>query len=549
MSDREVILAYHERTKHFYGRFARSAGSMDWDTQPDPFRRYAGAPVIPLPLPLPDLDLPFWKLHIPRAVTPAPLNADSLSRFFRYALSLTAQKRAGDQSWSLRANPSSGNLHPTEGYAVLPAVQGFHPRPGVYHYAPKEHALERRSEFGEKTWKALVDGMPDATFLVGITSIYWREAWKYGERAFRYCQHDAGHAWGSLRYAAATLGWSLRLLDRNDGSARLLGVDRDLDYGSAEREDLEFLAVVSPAPGGEGGKTVLPNEALAQIAGGEWTGAANALSPAHGLDWDAIEEAASATEGFFSADPEDLSGFPPESGLSETPARSGSPTAEKVILGRRSAVQMDGSTGIPLETFYSMLARLVPDQGHRRAPWDAVPWRPRIHLLLFVHRVTGLAPGLYALVRDPVKVPELKNALTGGFKWLKPDSCPAGLPFFQLQEGDVRGLAAELSCGQTIAGNGAFSLGMLAEYLESLVVHGTPFYRNLFWESGLVGQALYLEAEAAGLRGTGIGCFFDDPVHQAFGLKGKEWQSLYHFTVGTPVEDGRLRTLDPYAVS
>jgi hypothetical protein len=65
----------------------------------------------------------------------------------------------------------------------------------------------------------------------------------------------------------------------------------------------------------------------------------------------------------------------------------------------------------------------------------------------------------------------------------------------------------------------------------------------------LVGQSLYLEAEAAGFRGTGIGCFFDDPVHQAFGLRGKDWQSLYHFTVGTPVEDRRLKTLDPYAVS
>ena len=30
--------------------------------------------------------------------------------------------------------------------------------------------------------------------LVALTSIHWREAWKYGERAFRYCQHDLGHA-------------------------------------------------------------------------------------------------------------------------------------------------------------------------------------------------------------------------------------------------------------------------------------------------------------------------------------------------------------------
>jgi hypothetical protein len=57
---------------------------------------------------------------------------------------------------------------------------------------------------------------------------------------------------------------------------------------------------------------------------------------------------------------------------------------------------------------------------------------------------------------------------------------------------------------------------------------------------------LYLEAEGHGLRGTGIGCYFDDPVHALVGLKDDAWQSLYHFTVGLPVEDPRLTTLPAY---
>ena len=62
----------------------------------------------------------------------------------------------------------------------------------------------------------------------------------------------------------------------------------------------------------------------------------------------------------------------------------------------------------------------------------------------------------------------------------------------------------------------------------------------------MIGQVLYLEAEAAGIRSTGIGCFFDDPVHDLFGFKGRTFQSLYHFTVGGAVEDARLTTLPPY---
>ena len=63
----------------------------------------------------------------------------------------------------------------------------------------------------------------------------------------------------------------------------------------------------------------------------------------------------------------------------------------------------------------------------------------------------------------------------------------------------------------------------------------------------MLGQVLYLEAEATGARATGIGCFFDDAVHDVLGLRGDEFQSLYHFTVGIPVDDARLSTEPGYA--
>jgi len=179
-------------------------------------------------------------------------------------------------------------------------------------------------------------------------------------------------------------------------------------------------------------------------------------------------------------------------------------------------------------------------------PWDAIPWAPAIHFGLFVHRVEGIEPGLYAMARDPRKVDLLKKSMHAHFAWEAPPGCPADLPLYLLERGDARSLATQVSCRQEIAGEGAFSLGMLAEYQETLVAHGPPFYRRLFWEAGAIGQVLYLEAEAAGVRSTGIGCFFDDPVHQVFGLSDLAFQSLYHFTVGAPVDDPRLTTLPAY---
>ena len=233
VSPEEVVVAYHERTKHHFHRYAASLGYMDWATQPDPFRRYAGADLVRLPLPTTGRPLPYWQLYAIGTVPAEPLSLESISLFFRYALSLTAWKRFHETTWSLRANPSSGNLHPTEGYAVLPAIEGLGDTAAVYHYAPREHALERRAVLDAKAWSELVAPFPEGSFLVGLSSVHWREAWKYGERAFRYCQHDVGHALATMRIAAAALGWRLVLLDGvGDGAvSRLLGLDRHEDFG------------------------------------------------------------------------------------------------------------------------------------------------------------------------------------------------------------------------------------------------------------------------------------------------------------------------------
>ena len=215
-------------------------------------------------------------------------------------------------------------------------------------------------------------------------------------------------------------------------------------------------------------------------------------------------------------------------------------SAGQIIRQRRSLLACDGKTSIPAERFYRMLERVMPHAG------DAIPWSPSIHFGLFVHRVDGIEPGLYAMARDPGKVEKLKSAMHEHFAWEAPPGCPASLPLYLLERGDARVLATQVSCRQDLAGDGAFSLGMIAEYQASLAAHGPSFYRRLFWEAGAIGQVLYLEAEAAGVRSTGIGCFFDDPVHQVFGFKDLAFQSLYHFTVGGYVDDPRLTTLPAY---
>jgi SagB-type dehydrogenase family enzyme len=568
----EVVKRYHQETKHHFSRSARSLGYMDWANQPDPFRRYEGSPLISLPLLNPD-DAPlsplYEDLYRPGAIASAPVTVRALSRLFEYALAISAWKQAGEVRWALRSNPSSGNLHPTEGYLLIDKVSGLSPFPGLYHYAPKEHALELRAELPKENFGLLMQGFPPNAFLVGFTSVNWRETWKYGERAFRYCQHDAGHAIGSARIAAQTLGWRMLLLDglTDDTVAALLGVDRPEDFEGAEREHPDCLTVVWPADQGAGvsaGKTIslplfLATDAARESTRRIWHGKANRLSRDDPVQWEILNQVeVTSWKRTIERRVVELNHDSPSMKTLINPSTNapgiypGQPRAGQVIRQRRSALAFDGNTSISVSSFFTMLARVMPrvdrDLCMRPIPWDVLPWEPAIHLALFVHRVDRLAPGLYMLVRNPAKVGSLRQAMHQQFAWTSPPGCPDDLPLFLLEEGDARQLAAKVSCSQDIAGDSAFSLGMIAEFESSLRRHGPWFYRRLFWETGVIGQVLYLEAEATGVRATGIGCFFDDPVHQVMGFNDAMFQSLYHFTTGGHVEDTRLTTLPPYGL-
>lgn len=111
----------------------------------------------------------------------------------------------------------------------------------------------------------------------------------------------------------------------------------------------------------------------------------------------------------------------------------------------------------------------------------------------------------------------------------------------------MRAGSAFLSCGQDIAADGCLAVAMLARF-DAALAQGAWHYPRLYWECGQIGQLLYLEAEAAGLSGTGIGCFFDDSVHELLAVADSRWQSLYHFTLGRAVWDERLSSAPAYPV-
>ena len=286
----------------------------------------------------------------------------------------------------------------------------------------------------------------------------------------------------------------------------------------------------------------MPAAVQDELRHASWSGTPNSLSSDHHA-WPVIDEVAAATVKRLPPD----EAFWSPSEFDNSVARDRRARRSRcgpIIHQRRSAVALDGRTGIAREAFYQILLKVMP--GSRQVPFTTLPWRPRVDLLLFVHRVEELTRDSMPLCEIPragrrSRLPWIQPSV-----WRSPPACPVSLPLVFLQEGDARRSAQQTSCNQEIAADGVFAAAMLADYRALLDEFGPWFYRRLFWETGVIGQVLYLEAEASGIRGTGIGCFFDDATHKVFGLTGDRYQVLYHFTMGGPVDDRRLQTHPPY---
>ena len=420
---------------------------------PDPFRHYEGVPVVDLPADAP--------------ANPAD-GAAFLARLLFHSAAISATKIApvSGHRYALRVNPSSGNLHPTEFHFVTRGLAGW--EDGVYHYRPSSHMAEQRGR-----------GVPDgfaAPLTFVLTSIAWREAWKYRDRAYRYCLLDIGHAWQALELAARDLGCEASAFGGFDDDALSAAL------GLADDEWPMLVVEIRGAglPLSDGGR-----QSAFEFVGG----VANRLSESV-VPYPAIDSVHRATKSWRTE-----SGWHPLARPRDPDSISGA-----VARRRRSALDFEGGErGISLRQFAALVA-------HEAAFLD---------LYVYAHRVEGVAAGVYR-VRSGSPEVEL------------------------IRPGDQQVMAAALSLGQNLAGNACLAFSMVADLERATREFGDRGYRYALFEAGALGHRLYLAATAMGLGATGIGAFYDDDVHRYLGLRPGDGQVAYHFAVGYPVVDGRL---------
>ncbi|MEM7356553.1 MAG: SagB/ThcOx family dehydrogenase, partial [Acidobacteriota bacterium] len=225
------VWEYHQLSSLDPERPAAAPERFDRRSEPIPFRRYIGAPTLTFPIPNTGPD-----------GSATALDASGLGGLLWNALALAGWKRVANAAFGMRVVPSAGNLHPTECHLLAADVEADGPPAALYHYSPFDHALERRRTIPAALWRQLGAVPRAGGALVGLTTIPWRCAWKYGERAFRLCQLDAGHAAAALLASAALWGWRVGYVEVSDPALEaLLGVGGD---GPEDEQPVCLLAIL-----------------------------------------------------------------------------------------------------------------------------------------------------------------------------------------------------------------------------------------------------------------------------------------------------------------
>ena len=470
----ESITQYQERSA--YHRRSMAGGALDWSNQPGTIKHYPGAEAVPLPreLILPRIEAA--RALIGRALREKePLSLPLLANLLFMAYGFTSRMDYGHQVFHYRSVPSAGALYPTEIYLAARDVQGL--KDGLYHYNLEDFSLIH-----------LAPGTPPpfvpapALFL---TAIYFRSAWKYRERAFRYCLLDAGHVAENIQLVCPTLGlaaaWETEFDD--DALGAYLGLDPDRE---------RVLALFRLGDGPRATSSAAPPSQTRQALPGE-------PPSLHDQTPQLIR-----LVGRLTAQP--LRPAPPRQPQEEPAAPApiplpdpggndvAGPSLVQALQNRRSRrnFKLEALSGNELSR---ALALILPPALDRH-----------VHLGLVTSSVVSLPDGHYRYR------PEQRDLILKKAGFLSP-------------------ALGEAALNQEWVGRAGLVLAVSAPLPLLEQVLGPRALRLAYLTAGRLGQRSYLAAEVLGWGCCGIGAFFDEELRQVLGLPAEE-SVLYLLSLG-----------------
>jgi SagB-type dehydrogenase family enzyme len=501
---------YNRETAHHRNRL--TGRRLDWTNQPALYKQYANIEQRPLP-PVPELPaITMVQLYDPekRPTPAATMDVTMLAGMLALAYGPTAKSNHGGQVFLYRSAPSAGALYPAEIYLLSDTIAGL--APGLYHYPVQHHALTPlrqgvflRSAAPIFAYKPMgADGVLAAFF---ITGIFFRSAWKYGPRAYRYVLLDVGHVIENLVLTIRAMGFTPQVhYDFDDVAVgRFLGLASEKEAAFAvvtvaAGEKMDSKSIDGPLDGNTAPLASLPDRFLqaGQVAPREQT--FDSIAAVHGA-------------GCHAPKPKRAH---PNLGTVTTTVRQWYPLAGK-------------SQGDPTAP---PLAKALKQRRSRRnfirrqsAPVALAPTIELLQRWYAVCRTDGHSAAVQAGILLP---PENREGLSAGFYLIDPHQKRIGKVF----QGDLLAAMASACLDQMwLKGAGAHFV-FLANLAAAQKVFGPRGFRYLMMDAGRLGELVYLNNSRSGWGACGIGAFYDREADAILDLN-PESAMVYLVAAGT----------------
>lgn len=494
---------YHYQSS--YDRDKMHGHLLDGENRPRQFKEYPGLNRIGMPRPvgLPDTDFSDL-LKYPEKKRPLEkATILDLSGILHLSYGITARAQHGEDYFYFRTVASAGGLYPSEIYVSSYRVKGL--ADGLYYFSAADHSLTPlRAGNISGTINALSGIGKDTSpfFIFFFSAIFFRSAWKYRERAYRYNLLDTGHLVEQTVMSLKALGAPFFLTYDFDDSLinSLLGVN----------QDLEVCLAVCLVPGPKGSTAHRKTEDIPDLPESIRN---SSKSASFEKDYPIIRE---AHKKGFSADRHAVTDRGPKESIIRATSwqtirrdkqwtdRPGFTESTLRRRSRRNFIRV----ALKSEQLHSVLASLCdPSPGES----DSLnrKTKPLITGAL-IEKAEGFDPGFYIIDGASGRIGLVK---AGRF---------------------IQGMA-HVCLGQLWINRASVHILFLADLELMDKTWGGRAYRYAMMEAGRTGQKLYLAAESAGLGCCGIGAFYDKEASAILDIKDP-LRLLYLVVIGTPAD-------------